>query len=100
MDYGTKKYLYYSSALLALLFATKETAYIITVILGFYLFMLVTVDNIGVVKKFSFSTKPNLIILIYRFALAVYLKFVRDIIYKRRSNPFCLTSCVAKIELR
>ena len=99
MDYGTKKYLYYSSALLALLFATKETAYIITVILGFYLFMLVTVDNIGVVKKFSFSTKPNLIILIYRFALAVYLKFVRDIIYKRRSNPLDLIMIFACLSL-
>ncbi len=44
LDEGKNRYLYIASGLLALAFATKETAYIITVILGAFLALLVFVD--------------------------------------------------------
>ena len=41
IDEGRRRYLYVSAALLALAFTTKETAYIASATLGFYLFLLV-----------------------------------------------------------
>ena len=90
MDDRRNKYLYYSSILLALLFVAKETAYIITVIFGFYFFILVAAENIGVVKKFAFSTKPNLIMLVYRLVLAFYMKLYRGIVSKTKSRALDL----------
>ena len=45
LDEGKNRYLYVAAALLALAFTTKETAYIVTVILGAYLLLLVAVRN-------------------------------------------------------
>ena len=50
LDEGKNRYLYLASGLLALAFATKETAYIITVILGAFLALLVFVDASGHVR--------------------------------------------------
>ena len=44
LDEGKNRYLYIASALLALAFATKETSYIITVILGGFLALLIFVE--------------------------------------------------------
>ena len=44
LDEGKNRYLYIASALLALAFATKETAYMITVILGGFLALLVFIE--------------------------------------------------------
>ena len=41
IDEGKNRYLYIASALLALAFATKETAYIVTIVLAFFLALLV-----------------------------------------------------------
>ena len=90
MDHGKKKDLYFSSVILALLFVTKETAYIITAILGFYLFVLISMRNIGVIKKFAFSNQPNLIILLYRFVAAIYLKSLKGILSDRKSKALDL----------
>ena len=45
LDEGKDRYLYSSAALLALAFATKETAYIVTVVLGAYLAFLLLRDG-------------------------------------------------------
>ena len=90
MDEGRKKYLYYSSVLLALLFTAKETAYIITAIFGFYFFMLVSFENVDSVKKFAFSSKSNVIIAIYRFILALCAKFYKAVKSKYKSRSLDL----------
>ena len=90
MDDGRKKYLYYSSALLALLFTAKETAYIITAIFGFYFFLLVSFENFHTVKKFAFSNKPNVITVAYKFILALCIKFYRGVIAKNKSRSLDL----------
>ena len=51
LDEGKNRYLYMASVLLALAFATKETAYIITVILGAFLALLVFVDASGHIRS-------------------------------------------------
>ena len=45
VDEGRNRYLYFAAALLALAFATKETAYLVTAILGLFLILLVTPGN-------------------------------------------------------
>ena len=51
LDEGKNRYLYMASVLLALAFATKETAYIITVILGAFLTLLIFVDASGHIRS-------------------------------------------------
>ena len=45
LDEGKNKYLYLFAGLLALAFATKETAYVVTVALGLYLFGVIVIRN-------------------------------------------------------
>ncbi len=45
LDQGKNKYLYMFAGILALAFATKETAYLISFILGFYLFVVIAAGN-------------------------------------------------------
>ena len=47
LDEGKSRYLYIGSALLALAFATKETAYLVTATLGLYLAVVVVARNWG-----------------------------------------------------
>ena len=47
LDEGKNRYLYISAALLALAFATKETTYMVTVILGLFLVLLIVPRNIA-----------------------------------------------------
>ena len=51
IDEGKNRYLYIGSAVLALAFATKETAYILTAILGLFLFLVVTSRNWPTVRQ-------------------------------------------------
>ena len=46
LDEGKNRYLYIAAALLALSFGTKETAYIVTGVLGLYLILVVLVQNL------------------------------------------------------
>ena len=50
IDEGKHRYLYIGSAILALAFATKETAYIVTATLGLYLFLFVTFQNWAAIR--------------------------------------------------
>ena len=51
LDEGKDRYLYIASALLALMFATKETSFLITATLGLFLFLTVVADNWGRVGR-------------------------------------------------
>ena len=51
MDQGKNRYLYIGAALLALAFATKETAYIVTVTLGLFLALLVAARNWPAIRR-------------------------------------------------
>ena len=56
LDEGKYRYLYLSAGLLALMFATKESAYIVTFIFGLYL---VTVFGSGILIRFRESVNEN-----------------------------------------
>ncbi len=45
MDDGKHRYLYFAAGLLAFAFATKETAYLVTAILGLFLFVIASPDH-------------------------------------------------------
>ena len=51
LDEGKDRYLYAASALLALMFATKESSYLVTGTLGLYLFMVVAAENWGRIAR-------------------------------------------------
>ena len=51
IDEGKPRYLYIGAALLALVFATKETAYIVTSTLGLYLVLVVAVRNWPAIRE-------------------------------------------------
>ena len=51
LDEGKHRYLYIASGLLALAFASKETAYLVTATLGLYLFLVVTARNWDAITK-------------------------------------------------
>ena len=51
IDEGKSRYLYIGAALLALLFATKETAYLVTATLGLFLALVVTSQNWRLVTR-------------------------------------------------
>ena len=51
VDEGRNRYLYVGSALLALAFATKETAYIVTGILGLYLLLVAAARNWPAIRQ-------------------------------------------------
>ena len=51
LDEGKSRYLYIASALLALAFATKETAYMLTATLGLYLFLVLAARNLPAITR-------------------------------------------------
>ena len=51
LDEGRNRYLYAGAALLALFFATKETAFIFTTILGFYLAAVIAMRRLAVFRR-------------------------------------------------
>ncbi len=64
---GKNRYLYMASAVLALAFASKETAYIIVAIFGLFLFILAVNDlRSGAMDRFSLSrlTRPGVFLLL------------------------------------
>ena len=51
LEEGRNRYLYAGAALLALFFATKETAFIFTAIIGFYLAFVIALRRLDVVRR-------------------------------------------------
>ena len=89
MDEGKNRYLYLSAAILALLFATKETAYILTAILGLYLTLLVTPENWDRIRRTITVQGVATPVAIGRVAAGIWSAVQRGVRLSEVSRPTC-----------
>ena len=87
LDEGKNRYLYISSALLALAFATKETAYLVTFILALFLASLVTFRSWVPISRDTIVGVVSPPVAAFRVGSALWSAFVRGIKQSQTSRP-------------
>ena len=99
LDEGKERYLYAASALLALMFATKESSYLVTATLGLYLFLVVVAENWGRVVRRMDCLHVSPATAVYRVAAVVWDEARRGIGYWSRSRAFVFMLLMATLTL-
>ena len=88
LDEGKDRYLYIASALLAFMFATKETSFLIIATLGLFLFLTVVADNWGRVGRRMTYLHVSPPVAFFRMAGVVWDEARRGIGFWKSSRPF------------
>ena len=87
VDEGRNRYLYFAAALLALAFATKETAYLVTAILGLFLILLVTPGNWRAILNRLDSREASPLDAVGRILRGLWDAYRRGVNLSRASRP-------------
>ena len=87
IDEGKSRYLYISSALLALAFATKETVFILAAILGLFLIIVITPGNWAVIRQGIEVRGVSPPVALGRLISAIWSAYQRGVDLSKVSRP-------------
>ena len=87
IDEGKNRYLYISAALLALAFATKETAYMVTALLGLFTILMIIPRNWTAIVSTVETSGVSPPVAIGRLTAATWSAFRREVDLSRVSRP-------------